>query len=953
MRVELFPFQKRALADIRMKTAEAMGSYHRTHTPQVISFTAPTGAGKTIIMASLIESIFFGDESYAEQQNAIVIWLSDSPQLNEQSKLKIDSKADKIRLGQCVTVSEDSFDKEMFEDGHIYFLNTQKLSKTSNLTKNGDGRTYTIWQTIANTVREKSDRLYFIIDEAHRGMQGREAGRATTIMQKFLKGSTDDKIPPMPVVIGMSATTQRFNMLVEGTSSTIHKSVVTADEVRASSLLKDRIVITYPEEGAANNDMAILQAAADDWKEKWEHWTQYCYEQHYAYVNPVLVIQVLNGRGNKLTDTNLEDCLSKVEERIGYRFENGQVVHTFGQTNSSIQVSGLEVKYVEPSRISDDRNIRVVFFKENLSTGWDCPRAETMVSFRHANDATYIAQLLGRMVRTPMQMHIQVDDVLNDVHLYLPYFNEDTVKDVVEALQSAEGGDIPTDIYGESLTGKKFDTLTVKPRKKKEEIPVPGQMTLDVFDGNQGELSPDFTTQVPHVEDRPADISGTPENNPVSTMTPMPTIGGQEKVEPITQEDAAQDETNPKPTVAETSKAEETPAPEVPEDLFDREAVMKFINDAGLLTYNVRAVRISNYLSSLFKMAHLLTMSGLHREAIREVQSEIAEMIHDYIEGLKNAGTYDELTLQVKQFKLATQIFDAFGETIDNYSVHNLFTTTDTDVDRQFRVAEVKLGNEGIGMVYGKKYMDESNPNQFKIDVILFVADEECINSLNNYAKVRFHGLNDDYRRYIATVDLEKIRRQYDSIVSDGDIVSKHNFRLPETIQIPHEAGGKEYRNHLFVDPVTCVAIMKLNTWEMEVIEEEEKQNDFVCWIRNPSRGSWALCIPYEIDNEFKPTFPDFIVVRQDDVLGYVIDILEPHNSEFKDNLGKAKGFAEYARQNPGVGRIQLIRMGKDTAGKNRFKRLDMSKSATRDKVSHAMTNDELDHIFDTEGFFM
>ena len=94
------------------------------------------------------------------------------------------------------------------------------------------------------------------------------------------------------------------------------------------------------------------------------------------------------------------------------------------------------------------------------------------------------------------------------------------------------------------------------------------------------------------------------------------------------------------------------------------------------------------------------------------------------------------------------------------------------------------------------------------------MADEECINSLNNYAKVRFHGLNDDYRRYIATVDLEKIRRQYDSIVSDGDIVSKHNFRLPETIQIPHEAGGKEYRNHLFVDPVTGVAIMKLNTWE-------------------------------------------------------------------------------------------------------------------------------------------
>ena len=110
MKVELFPFQKRALADIRMKTAEALGSYHRTHAPQVVSFTAPTGAGKTIIISALIESILYGDDTYAEQPNAIIVWLSDSPQLNEQSKMKIDSKADKICLSQCVTVTEDSFD---------------------------------------------------------------------------------------------------------------------------------------------------------------------------------------------------------------------------------------------------------------------------------------------------------------------------------------------------------------------------------------------------------------------------------------------------------------------------------------------------------------------------------------------------------------------------------------------------------------------------------------------------------------------------------------------------------------------------------------------------------------------------------------------------------------------------------------------------------------------------
>lgn len=948
MKVELFPFQKRALADIRMKTAEALGSYHRTHAPQVVSFTAPTGSGKTIIMSALIESILYGDDSYAEQPNAIIIWLSDSPQLNEQSKLKIDSKADKIRLSQCVTVTEDSFDKETFEDGHIYFLNTQKLSVTSRLTKNGDNRSYTIWETLANTVRDKSNRLYFIIDEAHRGMQGREASKATTIMQKFIKGSDEDHIPPMPVVIGMSATTQRFNALVEGTSSTIHKSIVTADEVRASGLLKDRIVITYPEASAVNNDMAILQAAADDWKEKWEHWTQYCFEQHYAYVNPILIIQVLNGTGGKLTDTNLDDCIAKIEERTGFKLESGQVVHTFGGTTASLTVNGLEVRYEEPSRIADDRNIRVVFFKENLSTGWDCPRAETMMSFKHANDATYIAQLLGRMVRTPMQMHIQVDDVLNDVHLYLPYFNEETVKDVVEALQSTEGGDIPTDVFGESLSEKRFETLTVKP-KKKTQTSIPGQMTLEVFANQNTEtqpLAPITDTQgesapVQQQTQIPDAVEVTPAQ-PAATLPRMSTESPQAVQPDVTPIADAQ----PSATVTSETAAPDSRA----EDLFDREAVMKFINDAGLLSYNVRALRINDYLKSLYRMAHLLSTSKLRREAIREVQNEIVQMIHDYVEGLKAKDKYDDLVQQVKQFKLSTQIFDVFGETVDNYSVHDMFTTTDTDIERQFQIADVKLGREGIGMVYGNKYGNLSDPTAFKVDVILFVADEDCMDRLHAYAEKRFHGLNDDYRRYIATIDSEKIRRDYDSIVSDGDVVSKHNFRLPETIQVPHEAGGKEYRDHLFVNETTGTAKLKLNGWEADLIAEEEKRPDFVCWIRNPSRASWALCIPYEIDGEIKPTYPDFIVVRQDERLGYVIDILEPHSADFKDNLGKAKGFAEYARQNPGVGRIQLIRMSKDSAGRNQFKRLDMYRTAIRDKVSHAINTDELDHIFDTDG---
>ena len=944
MKVELFPFQKKALAGLRMQSAEALGSYRRTHSPQVVSFTAPTGAGKTIIMASLIESIYLGDDSYPDQQNAIFVWLSDSPQLNEQSKQKIDLKADKIRLDQCVTITEETFDREILDDGHIYFLNTQKLGKSSNLTKHSDTRQYTIWETLANTAREKSDHLYLIIDEAHRGMQGREASRATTIMQKFLKGSSEDKLAPMPVVIGMSATSERFNRLVEGTSSTIHKVVVTADEVRASGLLKDRIVITYPEESSLNKDMAVLQAAADNWKEKWDHWTQYCREQHYSYVNPIFVVQVLSSTGDRVSDTDLDDCLCKIEERTGFHFSEGEVVHTFGQTSTSITVNGLNVRYEEPSRIADDRNIKVVFFKENLSTGWDCPRAETMMSFRHAKDATYIAQLLGRMVRTPMQARILVDEVLNDVHLYLPYFDAETVKNVVEELQSTEGGNIPTDIVGEFLEESVYETLTIRPTRQRTPTnhSVPGQMTL--FDAPVSEEVSSITSEFPatSVSVDSTAVSSAPVVNNTHATTPIHT----------------NTENIPSCTV-NTNQAsvttEQAPAVEVEEfvDAFDREAVMKFINDYGLLTYDVRSVRISNYLASLYKMARLLTQTELCKTASKEVVADIVHMIHDHTETLKSAGRYDELADMVQQFKLSTQIFDVFGETVDNYSIHDLFTTTDTDIDRQFRLAETKLGSEGVANEYGRQYFDADAPNAYKIDVIIFAADDECIKNLHAYAETKFHSLNDNYRRYIARIDSDRFRRQYDSIVSDGDIVSKHNFRLPETIQVAHEDGGKEYSDHLFVNANTGTAVMKLNGWEEGVIAEEEKNPDFVCWLRNPPRKSWSLCIPYEMDNETKPAYPDFIIVRKDAISGYVIDILEPHNPEYIDNLGKAKGFAEYARQNPGVGRIQLIRMAKDISGKDRFKRLDMSMSAVRDKVSRAINNDELDHIFDTDGFFM
>ena len=676
MKLTLFPFQDIALQKLRANVAKARFDYQDDATPQVVSYTAPTGAGKTVIMASLIEQIFRGTAEFPEQPDAIFVWLSDSPELNQQSRDKIDLKSDYISLTQTETISEDSFSEEILADGKIYFLNTQKLGKNCILTRHSDMRQWTIWETLANTVRDKGNRLYFIIDEAHRGMHGNNAAIATTIMQKFLKGSPQDSLPVMPLVIGITATPERFNRLVDGLgSTTIRKVVTTADEVRQSGLLKDRIIIEYPD--MLNNEMAVLQAATDEWMDKCVHWEQYCREQHYSYVDPVFVIQVQNGSGNELSKTDLDACLKTIEERANLRFNEGEVVHTFGQTVQSIIMGGLNVPYVEPSRIAENRTIKVVFFKENLSTGWDCPRAETMMSFRKAEDATYIAQLLGRMVRTPKQMRIQVDESLNEVRLFLPYFNAETVKDVVEYLQSAEGSTIPTEVVGEEMGNKTIETWSVKKVQK--------TIVKSVINNTEPAIKQAAEAQKPEISKMPIasmqqvkmpievttssnseieDVVQLPDNNPV--LRTYSTNISESRDSCMSGAEIERE------ISSQIGSAEEEIINEV---VIDREYVIKAINQIGLLTYDVRSTRIKNYLTSLFDLSRLLSITKLDEDCANIVRDEVIDFIYAYIEKLKVSGQYEAYAQKVKSFKMNIQAIDVFGNDVKEYDMDDIFST--------------------------------------------------------------------------------------------------------------------------------------------------------------------------------------------------------------------------------------------------------------------------------------
>jgi type III restriction enzyme len=441
MKVELKTFQSIAARTVLEELAEARESVSRGKV-QAVVLSAPTGSGKTITVASVIDQTFGGGEGVVARSDTVFLWLSDSPELNAQSKNKLLNACDYLPWHKMVTIDSDSFDEDRLYPGHVYFINTQLLGRDRRLTQEeGDERKFTFWQTVANTVSYGPQDFVLIIDEAHRGATANAT--RMPIMQKFIFGSESDGLPPVPLVLGMSATPQRFTALLGNASRTQRPIVITPDDVRSSGLLKDMIIVHNPT-STAPSDLTMLEQAARRWKDLSGRWEAYCRkENEEEIVRPILVVQVEDGTKQTLTRSPLSDVVRVVERHSGPLAVN-EIVHCF-QDQMEIEAGGRIIRKVEASRIQESPEVKVVLFKTALSTGWDCPRAEIMMSFRRAQDPTSIAQLVGRMVRTPLARRILTNEVLNTVELFLPHYDAEALERVLSRLRSpdAEEG-IPT-----------------------------------------------------------------------------------------------------------------------------------------------------------------------------------------------------------------------------------------------------------------------------------------------------------------------------------------------------------------------------------------------------------------------------------------------------------------------------------------------------------------------------
>lgn len=143
MKLLLKEFQEQAVSKL-VRHVRGAARESRTGDLQAVCLSSTTGSGKTVMLTRAIEVLLQGDDENAPLADATFLWITDQPELNEQTRKKMLATSS-VLSPESLIVIDASFDQESFRGGAVHFLNIQKLGKDKGLVTQGDTRTYNIW----------------------------------------------------------------------------------------------------------------------------------------------------------------------------------------------------------------------------------------------------------------------------------------------------------------------------------------------------------------------------------------------------------------------------------------------------------------------------------------------------------------------------------------------------------------------------------------------------------------------------------------------------------------------------------------------------------------------------------------------------------------------------------------------------------------------------------------
>ncbi len=412
MNIVLREYQQKAVDELFEKSVEFLKEDFDVNKHKRMLFKSPTGSGKTVMMAKVIERLAMEND-----ENVSFAWVSKGV-LPAQSKKSFEN----IIGGGGLTFSflEDVLDNEIKENEVLFFNWEKVFSKAGRDNpdkdiKKGDPLNQFMkdneWdrnlRTFCENTRDNDRKIVLIVDESHTNATQNTEEIITNIINPAL-------------VINVTATPRE-----EFYDNTVQ---IGLQEVKDSGIIKKEVVVNADiekedlEKSEKNGDEIIFEKAIEKKNELVE-----LYQKEKSDVKPLVLIQLPN-EGEKLSalDKQKVEWVEEFLENKEINYENGKLAKWLSDKKDKVNLENIS---------NFDNDVEFLIFKQAIALGWDCPRAHILVKFRETSSEVFEIQTVGRIMRMPEFEHYNNEE-LNRAYVFANLTEIQIDEDALEYLKT-------------------------------------------------------------------------------------------------------------------------------------------------------------------------------------------------------------------------------------------------------------------------------------------------------------------------------------------------------------------------------------------------------------------------------------------------------------------------------------------------------------------------------------
>ena len=375
-------------------------------------FKAPTGSGKTIMMAQFLKQLVDNREVRVE---LAFIWTAPR-QLHSQSRKKLEKYFEESRALSCCFF-EDLDDRKIGEN-EILFFNWESINKSDNVYIRDNEQDFNLSKVLERT-KDEGRVIVLVIDEAHHHATSEISQDLITLMGPKLV----IEVSATPVI---ASPDEMVNVAIE--------DVKLEGMIKKAVILNDQFVNLVKKEKIESSLSSGSEGLVIDVSLKKKLELQKLFRKEKSNINPLILIQLPNRIG-QLEDTMKDRVIRILKDKYKISTENEKL---------TIWLSGEHINKENVEK--NDSEVEVLIFKQAIALGWDCPRAQILVLFREWHTPIFSIQTIGRIMRMPEpeKGHYE-NEMLNYGYVYTNLsdieIKEDIARDYITIYTSKRSAD--------------------------------------------------------------------------------------------------------------------------------------------------------------------------------------------------------------------------------------------------------------------------------------------------------------------------------------------------------------------------------------------------------------------------------------------------------------------------------------------------------------------------------